>query len=115
MSVVFDDEHIAATHVGRQVLPHGDLAARGGSGTVARQAHEVHLERDGHGLRECGEGVHRTFEHADEQGHPARIILTCLLCRLADLLHNLIMAQQLMVNLVLNVDDSHALHLRTPE
>ena len=106
---------MTTANIGRQILPHGDLAARLSAGTVARQAHEIHLRVDAHGLRERRKRVHRTLEHANQQRVLATVVFTGLGCSMVDDVGNLFFTDQLVINIFLYVSDSHAHHLGTRE
>ena len=52
--------------------------------------------------------VRRAFEHAYEQRQRVFVILADLVRGFLDSLHDLVMSDQLMINFVLHIDDSHA-------
>ena len=104
-----------SANIGGQILPDCDLTARHCARAIARQAHEVDLYRNAHGLGERDQRIHGPFQHRNEQ----RILIAVILAResghLVDLGIDLFFADQLVVNIFLKVSDSHALHLGTRE
>jgi len=83
--------------------------------SVPRQAHEIHLDRNAHGLGERRKRVHGSLEHADQQRVLATIVFTGLCRGTVDDVGDLFFADQLVINVFLYVSDSHAHHLGTCE
>ena len=98
-----------------QILTNRNLTTGYCARTVTGQTHEINLHRDAQGLAELDQRVHGPLQHGNQQWVLATIIVTYPRGDLMDFGIDLFSADQLVVNIFLNVSDSHGLHLGTRE
>src|SRR3990170_1688865 len=72
---VLDEQHVAPLEVVVQVLQDPDDARGLRRGSVRRDGHEVHLDRQPHVAREIGHHHEGALQHADEQEVAALVVL----------------------------------------